>query len=132
VFGGVVFTKVGQAIQITGYLRIGGMVRVLGLISVSVELTIAMTYVPNMLTGSAKLVITVDLTFWSTSVEIGCSKSFGGSELPPPASSGARPDEALMAFAAFGAEGGLSVQDALGPDAQSYPWQTYCRAFAQE
>jgi hypothetical protein len=127
VFGGVVFTKQGSGIEINGYLRIGGMVRVLGLISVSVELTIAMTYSPNVLTGSAKLVITVDLTFWSTSVEIRCSKSFGGSELTPP------PSRAAELFAsAASLEGGLSVQEALGPNAQSYPWRTYCLAFAQE
>ena len=130
VFGGVVFRKVGADVEITGYLRIGGMVRVLGLISVSVELTIAMTYIPNMLTGSAKLVITVDLTFWSTSVEIGCSKSFGGSQLSPPPSHSAAHEVAFLAFTAFQSDQGLSVQDALGPDAQSYPWQTYCLAYA--
>jgi hypothetical protein len=123
VFGGVVFTKQGQSVEITGYLRIGGMVRVLGLISVSVELTIALTYTPNVLSGSAKLVITVDLTFWSKSVEIGCSRTFAGSAADGPA---------LHAFDARGIDGGLSVHDALGPDAQSYPWRTYCQAFAEE
>ncbi|WP_369182237.1 hypothetical protein [Streptomyces sp. Y1] len=129
VFGGVTFTKQGSAVEITGYLRIGGMVRVLGLVSVSVELTIAMTYVPNMLTGSARLVISVDLTFWSTSVEIGCSKSFGGSEPAPPVHGGN--PVALVAFM-VGPEPGFSVQEALGPDTASYPWQTYCQAFAPE
>jgi hypothetical protein len=127
VFGGVVFAQQGRSLEITGYLRIGGMVRVLGLITVSVELTIALTYKPNVLTGSAKLVISVDLTFWSTSVEIGCSKTFAGSQTHT---------MALAAFRFDGAtaidEGGLSVQQALGPDAQSYPWRTYCQAFAQE
>ncbi|MFI9429174.1 hypothetical protein ACIG54_37270, partial [Streptomyces achromogenes] len=67
VFGGVVFTKRGSTIEIAGYLRIGGSVRVLGLISVSVELTISLTFVePNVLRGKARLVIAVDLTFWST------------------------------------------------------------------
>jgi hypothetical protein len=127
VFGGVVFTKIGSSIEITGYLRIGGMVRVLGLISVSVELTVALTYTPNVLTGSAKLVITVDLTFWSTSVEISCTKTFAGSEATPPAHS--MPDR--RSFDAVGV-GGLSVNAALGPDAQSYPWRTYCLAFASE
>ncbi|KJS62253.1 hypothetical protein [Streptomyces rubellomurinus] len=105
------------------------MVRVLGLVSVSVELTIAMTYVPNMLTGSARLVISVDLTFWSTSVEIGCSKSFGGSEPAPPVHGGN--PVALVAFM-VGPEPGFSVQEALGRDTASYPWQTYCQAFAPE
>src|SRR5262249_1701758 len=76
VFGGVVFAKQGNSIEITGYLRIGGMVRVLALISVSIELTVSLTYHDedhsNELRGAAKLIIAVDLTFWSTSVEISC------------------------------------------------------------
>ncbi|MEV4441466.1 hypothetical protein AB0K09_21055, partial [Streptomyces sp. NPDC049577] len=59
VLGGVVFVK-HDGIEITGYLRIGGSVTVLGLIRVSVELTMSLTYDldANELTGSARLVIT--------------------------------------------------------------------------
>ena len=128
VFGGVVFTKQQEQIEITGYLRIGGMVRVLGLISVSVELTISLTYIlphpppgeGNVLRGAAKLVITIDLTFWSTSVELKCEKSFNGSDL-------------ALAGATVAPEAvGASVKDALGPVGQSFPWQSYCTAFASE
>lgn len=123
VFGGVVFTKRGSHVEVTGYLRIGGSVRVLGLISVSVELTISLTYVePNVLRGEARLLVAVDLTFWSTSVEIKCEKTFTGS------------DEAVTARdgAALAAAAPSSVQHAWGPVGSSFPWHTYCRAFTQE
>jgi hypothetical protein len=123
VFGGVVFTKQQAVIEIAGYLRIGGMVRVLGLISVSVELTISLTYIgrpSNELRGEAKLVITIDLTFWSTSVELRCEKRFEGPDLALGGATTA--PEAVVA----------SIKAALGPDGQSFPWQSYCRAFAGE
>ncbi len=123
VFGGIVFVKQGSAISITGYLRLGGSLRVLGLITVSVELTISLTFVsPNTLTGAAKLVIAIDLTFWSTSVEIECRKTFVGSDqtladreralAPPPVK--------------------FTVEQALGRVGSSFPWLTYCQAFAGE
>ncbi|MBV6696724.1 hypothetical protein [Kitasatospora aureofaciens] len=126
VFGGVVFTKRGGSSEITGYLRIGGSVSVLGLISVSIELTLSLEYddTTNVLSGSAKLVITVDLTFWSTSVTLECHKSFTGSSL----ASGAD----HRRFAPAAGTGASSVETALGPQGQSFPWQTYCRAFAGE
>ncbi|MCQ6556833.1 hypothetical protein NPS70_27130 [Streptomyces sp. C10-9-1] len=126
VFGGVVFVKQGGSLQITGYLRIGGSVSVLGLIRVSVELTISLTYDVdrNVLHGSAKLVITVDLTFWSTSVTLECHKSFKGPSLA------FSPEEALAASSTE--LHASSVEDALGQQGESFPWHTYCRAFAAE
>jgi hypothetical protein len=75
-----------------------------------------------MLRGAAKLVIAVDLTFWSTSVELECEKTFVGSS------------QALAAQDPFvpAATVELSVEQALGPDGSSFPWQTYCLAFAGE
>lgn len=71
--GGVRFTldRAGT-VTLTGYLRIGGCIEVLGLIAVSVELCLSMTYHSdrNALVGRATLVIEIDLTLWSDSVEI--------------------------------------------------------------
>jgi hypothetical protein len=127
VFGGIVFAKQGSSVQIAGYLRIGGSVEVLGLIKISVELTISLTYVEdkNMLIGEARLVIAVDLTFWSTSVELKCRKEFKGSDLL------LVPDDEDF----FETEADLrasSVEAALEPRGESRPWETYCRAFAVE
>ncbi|KAF0846825.1 hypothetical protein [Nocardia caishijiensis] len=71
--GGVRFTlEADGAVTLCGYLRIGGCVEVLGLISVSIELCLSLTYRSerNALVGRATLVIEVDLTLWSDSVEI--------------------------------------------------------------
>ncbi|MEE1752732.1 hypothetical protein [Streptomyces sp. SP18CS02] len=124
VFGGVVFVKTGGDIEITGYLRIGGSVSVLGLIRVSVELTLSLTYSVerNELHGTARLVISVDLTFWSTSVTLECRKSFPGPGLTL-ASEQDLPEAPVAPRAS-------SVETALGPQGRSFPWQTYCQAFA--
>jgi hypothetical protein len=103
-------------------LRIGGMVRVLGVISISVELTVSLTYVlppANVLRGAAKLVITVDLTFWSSSVELTCEKSFAGPPL-------------LLDDTAMPEAVSTSVVATLGPVGESFPWRSYCLAFANE
>ncbi|MFF2079658.1 hypothetical protein ACFVXG_33485 [Kitasatospora sp. NPDC058162] len=128
VFGGVVFAKNGTGTEVTGYLRIGGSVSLLGLISVSIELTLALTWNATVgsLTGSAQLVITVDLTFFSKSFTLECHKCFGNC----PSSAGARGALPGAATAATAAD--PSVRAALGPQGQSFPWQTYCRAFAGE
>jgi hypothetical protein len=71
--GGVRFVlELDGAVTVTGYLRIGGTVTVLGLISVSIELCLSMSYQSerNALVGRATLVIEIDLTLWSDSVEL--------------------------------------------------------------
>ena len=71
--GGVRFElQADRSVIITGYLRIGGSVDVLGLVSVSIELIIALSYrsASNALVGRATLVIVIDLTLWSDSMEI--------------------------------------------------------------
>lgn len=117
IFGGVVFVKQGSELQITGYIRVGGSVRVLGLITVSIELTVSLTYkTPNILKGEARLVIAVDLTFWSTSVEIPASYTITGSR----------------GLAIENASDTLShpVAAALGPVGNDFPWRDYCQAYA--
>ncbi len=70
--GGVRFTGSGGSISIDGYIRIGGSVEVLGLVSVSIELLVTLTYdgATNRLFGRATLIIEIDLTLYSDSIEI--------------------------------------------------------------
>ncbi|MEU5262934.1 hypothetical protein [Amycolatopsis sp. NPDC021455] len=71
--GGVRFTlEQDGSVSLEGYLRIGGCVEVLGLVSVSVEMRIGLTYHSDRkaLVGRATLVVEVDLTLWSESVEL--------------------------------------------------------------
>jgi len=73
VLGGVRFLlEADKSVTVTGYLRIGGSVDILGLVSVSIELMISLAYqsARNALVGRATLVITIDLTLWSDTMEI--------------------------------------------------------------
>src|SRR4029077_8462489 len=71
--GGVRFVlESSGAVTIAGYLRVGGSVEVLGLISVSIELCLTLAYKSEQqaLVGRATLVIEIDLTLWSDKVEL--------------------------------------------------------------
>ena len=71
--GGVTFALAADgSVAVSGYLRIGGCVEILGLVSVSIELSIALTYRSDTkaLVGRATLVVEVDLTLWSDSFEL--------------------------------------------------------------
>ncbi|MDT5153507.1 MAG: hypothetical protein QOI01_5240, partial [Mycobacterium sp.] len=73
VLGGVRFQlEADHSVTVTGYLRIGGSVEVLGLVSVSIELILSLSYssARNALVGRATLVIEVDLTLWSDTMEL--------------------------------------------------------------
>ncbi|WP_189155215.1 hypothetical protein [Lentzea pudingi] len=70
--------------HLTGFLRLGGAVELLGLISVSVELRLELTYdgARNSMVGRATLVVDIDLTFYSASLELdsGDWEFVGGSD----------------------------------------------------
>ena len=80
--GGVRFVQDAESIDIDGFIRIGGSVEVLGLVSVSIELVVTLSYQEgpdpsdptapprNRLVGRATIVIDVDLLLYSDSVEI--------------------------------------------------------------
>lgn len=70
--GGIRFLTSGESISLDAFIRIGGSVEVLGIVSVSVELAVTLTYKEekNCLLGRATLVIEVDLPLFSESVTI--------------------------------------------------------------
>ncbi|WP_328377338.1 hypothetical protein OHB13_14250 [Streptomyces sp. NBC_00440] len=70
--GGVRYELADGEAKLSGFFRIGGTVEVLGLISVSVELVVTLAYddTTNVLSGRATLVIDIDLTLYSDSVEL--------------------------------------------------------------
>lgn len=74
-----------DAASLSGYLRMGGELSVLGLISVSLEFNLSFTYevAKNAASGRATLTVKVELLFFSTSVEITVEKRFGGSSGDP-------------------------------------------------
>ena len=70
---------------LTGYLRMGGYLSVLGLIKISLEFTLSFTYdgARDKAYGRATLTVQIEIVFFSTSVEITVEKAFGGSSGDP-------------------------------------------------
>lgn len=70
-----------DAATLAGYLRMGGELSVIGLISVSLEFYLIFAYEvqKNAASGRATLTVKVEVLFFSTSVEITVEKRFGGS-----------------------------------------------------
>ncbi|HEY0778837.1 MAG TPA: hypothetical protein VGD56_12785, partial [Gemmatirosa sp.] len=110
-FGAVSLVVADGDVRVTASLRIGGSVSVLGLIAVSVELVLALTYDghTNCVSGRATLVIEVHVLFLSKSVELDSGTwSFCGP----------RPAARLVAF---------SATDDTAVRAE---WDAYLEAFA--
>jgi hypothetical protein len=114
----------------TGYLRLGGMVEVLGLVSVSVELLVTLTYddTSNAMIGRATLVLEIDVLLFSEKVEIDSGDWVlagdappAGQRLPgpPPDMPGLAPDAVPLLRAALGG---------VDPDV----WRSYRSAFDEE
>ncbi len=104
VMAGIYFKiESAKGCTLTGYLRLGGNMSVLGLISASIELNLSFTYKePGKAYGRAVITVEIDIFLFSTSVEVECERQFAGSDSDPPF-------EALMP-----------------PD----PWHEYCAAYA--
>ena len=70
---------------LSGYFRLGGNVSVLGLISMSVELYLSLTYeeASGKAAGRATLTVEIEVFLFSTSVEITCERKFAGSASDP-------------------------------------------------
>lgn len=100
---------------LTGYLRMGGEVDVLGLISASIELYMELTYEfsSGKCIGRASLTIEVEVLFFSASVTISCERKFAGSNGDPTFAQLMEPYE-----------------DPFDTGALVNPWDEYCDAFA--
>ncbi len=72
------------AAVLTGYLRMGGSLSVLGLIKVTVEFNLSFTYdsARDKAYGRATLTVQVEVLFFSASVELTVERAFGGSGDP--------------------------------------------------
>ncbi len=73
------------AAVLSGYLRMGGSLNVLGLIKVSVEFNLSFTYdsETDKAYGRATLTVHVEVLFFSASVELTVERSFGGKSGDP-------------------------------------------------
>ncbi len=94
VLGGFIYAMVSGQASLTGFLRIGGSVEVIGLIHASIELSLSLTYEPGSgkCTGEADLAIEVSIAFFSTTVHLHCERRFAGSDGDPPFIEAWQPD----------------------------------------
>lgn len=78
-------TGTDLAPTLTGYLRMGGYLSVIGLIKISLEFTLSFTYDGgrDKAYGRATLTVQVEIAFFSVSVEITVERAFGGSSGDP-------------------------------------------------
>jgi len=87
VMAGIYFGMKGAAVELTGYLRCGGHLDVLGIISISVEFHLGFTYRDkdpgNEVWGQASLTVSVKVAFFSTSVTLSVERHFAGSDGDP-------------------------------------------------
>jgi hypothetical protein len=97
------YDTVSTSSQLTGYLRAGGSLDVLGLVSASVEFYLGLTYFfgpPCSIAGEATITIEVDVLFFSASVSATLHREFGDPT--------------------------ISFAELIGPT----DWDNYCDAFA--
>ena len=130
-FVGIYLSMGPDDLVIEGHLRIGGYVDVLGLISVSIEFSLALAYISsrNVLSGSGQLTVGVKLLFYSESFSFEIHREIAGFGAAPSGSppSPAVPSHLTLAEAAAAAP----LQPAIRvPAMSSDQWETYCRAFA--
>jgi hypothetical protein len=86
---GIYFGMKGDIVELTGYLRCGGYLDVLGLISISLEFYLAFTYrnkgdhKGSEVWGQASLKVSVKIAFFSTSVTLSVERRFAGADGDP-------------------------------------------------
>ena len=109
---GVYLRLEADAGSLTGYFRIRGEVDVMGLITASITMELALRYEfdTGKMVGRASLVVEIDVLLFSGSVTVTCERRLAGSNGDP------------------------TLEQVMGvlPDGTSPAWSQYCAAFAQE
>ena len=141
IMAGIYFKKAEDDTQLTGYVRCGGSVCVLGLITISVEFNLSLNYEESgghsRCWGQATLTIEIDILFFSVSVDLTVEKEFAGSSSGSASLDGVRlaalpEDEQRYAKTeGHGIHGSSTppppkLADTLTPA----DWLVYCQAFA--
>lgn len=114
IMAGIYFGMVGEEVKLTGYLRCGGNVSVLGLVSVTVEFYMGLTIREKKnknveVWGQATLSVGVKIAFFSKSISLTVERRFAGPKGDP------------------------TFAQIMGPEYEGgypYEWEKYCMAFA--
>jgi hypothetical protein len=85
---GIYFGMTGNQTKLTGYLRCGGYLSVLGLISLSLEFYLALTYLEKSdiggeAWGQAMLTVRIEIAFFSKSITLSIERRFAGAAGDP-------------------------------------------------
>jgi len=85
VMAGIYFTYIDDHVTISGFLRAGGYLSVLGIVTVSVGFYMQLGYDPETkrVTGRASLTVGIKVLFISKSVTLSVERSFVGSAVDP-------------------------------------------------
>ena len=124
---GIYFKLEGGEATLTGYVRLGGHLSVLGLISISIEFYLGLTYqsAGNKVWGQAKVTVSIKILFFSMSVSLTVERQFAGSSDHAHYLDGARLAQAGGAPGLVAGDRPPTFADLMtGQD-----WRTYCRAF---
>lgn len=87
IMAGIYFKLAGSNSTLTGFVDIGGEVSVLGIISISIDLNLSLSWIHtsqgNKVQGRATLSISVSILFFSISVSVSVERSFGSGSGDP-------------------------------------------------
>jgi hypothetical protein len=120
--------SVADGTTLTGFVRITGEVEVLGIISISAELDLSLTYVSdngtNSVQGTATLKVSISICFFSVTVPLTVTKQFSGGSSSPSGSARngvaqLQPDITTVKPITF---------EQMVPSLSD--WRSYCKAFA--
>ena len=124
IMAGIYFRIENSKASLTGYLRMGGNLNVLGLINASIELYLGLRYEfsSGKCVGEAKLTIGISVLFFSADVTISCERKFAGSNGDP----------TLRQMLGLNLDMTLEKElEHIGKETQ-YAWREYLEAFAEE
>ncbi len=106
IMAGVYFKLEGGGVTLEGYVRLGGNLSVLGLIRISIEFYLSLTYISDSsgssVWGHASVDVEIDIFFFSFSVSLSVERRFAGSGGSP---SSWLPDGTRLAMATDSVEG---------------------------
>ncbi|MET7782850.1 hypothetical protein ABZT28_45320 [Streptomyces sp. NPDC005388] len=116
-----------QQVELSAYVRFSGRVRVLGLVSASLDCYLALTYYsgPDRLVGEARVTISIDLCFFETSVSFSMRRELAGGSSATARAGAAR----KVSGTGRAAIAGAAAQGFSDAYTQQH-WNSYCTAFA--
>ena len=78
--GGIYAAYIGGRTVLSAYLRVGGHVDVLGIITISIQLVLSLTYADGKLSGAVQVNVDIEFLFFSVSTSFTVEKTFAGSD----------------------------------------------------